>query len=540
MVAYRAVAARHPALTAAARSPSVQVHDSEHGTGAVSNVALLAIDQGTSSTRAMAFAPDGKLLDCEQTPLAALYPRSGWVEQDPEAIWSTVLGCTQAVLGRLRARNVAVAAIGITNQRETTIAWNRRTGLPLYNAIVWQDRRTAALCRRLERAGVEPRLTARTGLRLDPYFSASKIAWLLEHVPDVRAAARRNELACGTVDSFLVARLSAGRLHLTDATNASRTALYDILQNGWDTELCGLFGVPPECLPRVCDCAGDFGSTDSAVLGAHLPIRGIAGDQHAALVGQAGLDAGNVKSTFGTGAFVLLNTGDRLVNSASRLLGTIAYRLDGRTTYALEGSVLSAGATLQWLRDGLGLFTANEEIEPLAGSIRDTGGVYLVPAFTGLGAPYWDPAARGALIGLERTSGRAQIVRAGLDSVVYQTHDLLEAMARDGVAPVSLKVDGGMTRNTLFLQRLADVLGLPIQRPEIVEATAWGAACLAGLGCGVFASLEAIRALWHAEASFEPRLDPRARARELAGWQVAVRRVSRKKRRANERLRTSD
>ncbi len=515
------------------------VHDSEHGAGAVSNVALLAIDQGTSSSRAIAFSPGGTLLDFEQTPLAALYPESGWVEQDPEAIWSTALGCTRTVLGRLRARGIAVAAIGITNQRETTIAWNRRTGQPLYNAIVWQDRRTAALCRRLERAGVESRLAARTGLRLDPYFSASKIAWLLAHVPDVRAAARRNELACGTVDSFLVARLTDGRLHVTDATNASRTALFDVLENRWDTELCGLFGVPSECLPVVGDCAGDFGVTDPDVLGAGLPIRGIAGDQQAALLGQAGLETGDVKGTFGTGAFVLLNTGDRLVNSASRLLGTIAYRLGGRTTYALEGSVLSAGATLQWLREGLGLFTANEDIEPMARSVADTGGVYLVPAFTGLGAPYWDPHARGALIGLSRVSGRAQVLRAGLDSVVYQTHDLLEAMARDGVAPVSLKVDGGMTRNGLFLQRLADVLGLPIERPKIVEATAWGAACLAGLGCGIFASLEAIRALWRAEASFEPRLEPRARARELDGWRAAVRRVSRKKGHANVRRPTN-
>jgi glycerol kinase len=487
----------------------------------------------------MAFSPDGTLLDFEQTPLGALYPQSGWVEQDPESIWSTALGCTRTVLGRLRVRGIAVAAIGITNQRETTIAWNRRTGQPLYNAIVWQDRRTVALCRRLERAGVESRLAARTGLRLDPYFSASKIAWLLEQVPDVRSAARRKELACGTVDSFLVARLTAGRLHLTDATNASRTALYDILANRWDPELCGLFGVPSECLPVVGDCAGDFGITDPDVLGIDLPIRGIAGDQHAALVGQAGLGTGDVKSTFGTGAFVLLNTGDRLIRSASRLLGTIGYRLCGRTTYALEGSVLSAGATLQWLRDGLGLFSANEEIEPVARSVANTGGVYLVPAFTGLGAPYWDPDARGALVGLSRASGRAHIVRAGLDSVVYQTHDLLEAMARDGIAPLSLKVDGGMTCNRLFLQRLADVLGLPIERPKIVEATAWGAACLAGLGCGIFASLEAIRALWRAEASFEPRLDPQARARELGGWQTAVRRVSRKKRRPNERQPTS-
>lgn len=501
----------------------------------MSDVALLAIDQGTSSSRTIAFSPTGTLLESEQMPLQGFYPQSGWVEQDPEAIWTTVRSTAISVLERLRARDIAVAAIGITNQRETTIAWNRCTGLPLYNAIVWQDRRTAALCRRLKRAGVEPPLTARTGLRLDPYFSASKMAWLLENVPQVRAAAQRDELAFGTVDSFLIARLTAGRVHVTDATNASRTALYDVLENRWDAELCGRFGVPEKCLPRVRDCAGDFGSTDPQVLGVNLPITGVAGDQHAALVGQAGFEAGDVKSTFGTGAFVLLNTGERLVHSTNRLLGTIAYRLNGVSTYALEGSILSAGATLQWLRDGLGLFRDNAEIEPLARSVPDTGGAYLVPAFTGLGAPYWDPDARGALIGLSRASDRAQIVRAGLDSVVYQTRDLLDAMACDGVIPVSLKVDGGMTRNGLFLQRLADTLALPIRRPGVVESTAWGAACLAGLGCGVFPSPDALRALWRAEATFQPTLEPLARAREFAGWQAAVRRVSRRPRRPRQR-----
>ncbi len=505
----------------------------------MNGVALLAIDQGTSSSRAIAFSPAGEVLESEQKPFEQIYPHPGWVEHNPEVLWATVLSSVRTVLERLRARRITVAAIGLTNQRETTVAWNTRTGAPLCNAIVWQDRRTAELCRRLERAGEEPRLAAKTGLRLDPYFSATKMAWILEHVPDARAAAARGELAFGTVDSFLLARLTGARTHVTDTTNASRTALFDIVTHQWDEQLCGLFGIAPQCLPRVQDCAGDFGATDTDVLGVSLPIRGVAGDQQAALVGQAGLSSGDVKSTYGTGAFLMLNTGERLVRSSSRLLGTVAYRLGGRTTYALEGSILSAGATIQWLRDGLGLFERAEEIEALAGSVGDTGGVYLVPAFTGLGAPYWDPDARGAIVGLTRASTRAQIARAGLDSVAYQTRDLLDAMAGDGVVPAALKVDGGMARNELFLQRLADLLALPIQRPKVAEATAWGAACLAAVGCGMFASLDEAGRLWRADASFEPRLDARSREQQLKGWHRALRRVGRARNPRREPPRTS-
>jgi glycerol kinase len=491
----------------------------------MSDVALLAIDQGTTSSRAIAFSLRGEILALEQETFEQIYPASGWVEHDPEMIWATVLSCVRAVLTRLRERGIVICAVGLTNQRETAVVWNRRTGAPLCNAIVWQDRRTAEHCRRLEQAGHAALLEERTGLRLDPYFSATKLAWMLEHVPAVRAAAARGELAFGTVDSFLIARLTGGHLHVTDATNASRTALYDIRHNCWDQELCRIFGVPPECLPEVRDCAGDFGRTDPNLFGDALPIRGVAGDQQAALIGQAGIAPGEVKCTYGTGAFAVLNTGAQLIRSRSRLLGTIAYRLAGRTTYALEGSILSAGATIQWLRDGLGLFARTEEIEALAASVTDTGGVYLVPAFTGLGAPYWDPEARGALVGLSRASGRAEIARAGLDSVAYQTRDLLEAMAADGARPAVLKVDGGMAQNALFLQRLADVLGLPIRRPKLAEATAWGAACLAGLGCGAFRSLEEIAALWQADGSFGPQLDRDTVARELSGWHAALQRV---------------
>lgn len=486
---------------------------------------LLAIDQGTSSSRAMAFSLEGEIVAVEQQPFEAIYPASGWVEHDAEVIWATVLSTTRSVLEQLRRMKRSVAAIGITNQRETTVVWDRRTGAPIHNAIVWQDRRTAEQCRTLAAAGHEAELTRKTGLRLDPYFSATKAAWILDRVPGAREDAAAGRLAFGTIDSFLISRLTGGRLHITDATNASRTALLDVHSVSWDPSLCELFGVPAACLPEVRDSAGDLGTTDPAVLGAALPIRGVAGDQQAALVGQACFAPGDVKSTYGTGAFLVLNTGATLVQSHHRLLGTIAYRLQGRTTYALEGSVLSAGATIQWLRDGLGLVARASEVEALAGSVAGTGGVYLVPAFTGLGAPYWDPDARAAIVGITRATGRGEIARAGLDSVVYQTHDLIAAMAADGARTQVLKVDGGMAQNGLFLQRLADVLGLSILRPRITESTAFGAACLAGLGCGVYRSLDDIARLWQPDARREPRLDADMRRLELQGWEAAVRRA---------------
>jgi glycerol kinase len=486
---------------------------------------LLAIDQGTSSSRAIAFLPDGTLVATEQQAFEQLYPASGWVEHDAEVIWATVISTTRAVIERLRAKKSSVIAIGITNQRETTVVWDRRTGAPIHNAIVWQDRRTADRCRQLAEQGLEPEVVEKTGLRLDPYFSATKLAWILDRVPGARDLAKAGHIAFGTVDSFLIWRLTRGRLHVTDATNASRTALFDIRKGGWDQSLCELFNVPMNCLPEVRDSAGDFGTTDASVLGEAYPIRGIAGDQQAALVGQACFAAGDLKSTYGTGAFMVLNTGRHLVRSANRLLSTIAYRLNGEITYALEGSIMSAGATIQWLRDGLGIFSRAPEVEALAGSVPNAGGVYLVPAFTGLGAPYWDPDARGALIGLTRSSGRGEIARAGLDSVAYQTRDLLDAMAADQIRPPALKVDGGMAQNGLFLQRLADILNLPILRPKMAESTAFGAACLAGLGSGTYASLSEVAALWKPDARCEPKLDSAARELELTGWREAVKRV---------------
>jgi glycerol kinase len=490
----------------------------------VSQDILLAIDQGTSSSRAIGFSTAGDMLAIEQQAFEQIYPSSGWVEHDPEAIWSTTMSTTRQVLQRLRETGGTVSAVGITNQRETTVVWDRRSGAPLYNAIVWQDRRTAQRCRELNRVNAEPELNRKTGLLLDPYFSATKIAWILDRVPGARAAAKAGHLAFGTIDSFLLWRLSGGRLHATDATNASRTALYDIRKGCWDEALCEMFDVPQSCLPEVRDSAGDFGHIDKDVFGEALPIRGIAGDQQAALVGQACFAAGDVKSTFGTGAFLVQNTAQQLVSSKNRLLGTIAYRLKGEVTYALEGSILSAGTTIQWLRDGLGLIGRASEVEALAASVQDTGGVYLVPAFTGLGAPYWDPEARGAIVGLTRATGRGEIARAAIDSVAYQTYDLIEAMAADGLRPPVLKVDGGMAHNGLFLQRLADILMVPIHKPQITESTAFGAACLAGLGCGIFGSLRDIAALTKPAARYEPR--PAAdRDAGIAGWRNALQRV---------------
>jgi glycerol kinase len=485
---------------------------------------LLAIDQGTSSTRAIAFAVDGEPLATEQQSFEQIYPADGWVEHDAEVIWATVLSTTRRVLQKTGELQRRIAAIGITNQRETTILWDRRTGAPIYNAIVWQDRRTADRCRQLSKEHGEEAISRKTGLRLDPYFSATKISWMLDQVSGAREAANKGHLAFGTVDSFLIWRLTGG-LHLTDATNASRTALYDIGRGRWDEDLCRLFDVPLSVLPQVRDSAGDFGVTDKDVIGQALPIRGVAGDQQAALIGQACFAAGDVKSTYGTGAFLVQNTGRHLVPSKHRLLTTIAYQLNGVVTYALEGSILSAGSAIHWLRDGLGLIARASDVEALAASVPSTNGVYLVPAFTGLGAPYWDPDARAAIVGLTRASTRAEIARAALDSVAYQTYDLLDAMAADGLRPATLKVDGGMSQNDFFLQRLADVLAVAIERPANPEATAFGAACLAGLGCGVYRSVEDIAALRRPGTRFAPSLHAADRDTQIAGWRNAVQRV---------------
>jgi glycerol kinase len=483
---------------------------------------VLALDQGTTSTRAILFDAEGRIVASAQRELQQLYPADGWVEHDPEHIWTDTLAVGREALAMAGA--VPVVAIGITNQRETTLLWERATGRPVHNAIVWQDRRTAALCRELVEDGLETHVGDRTGLVIDAYFSATKLAWLLDHVPGARAAAERGELAFGTVDSFLLWRLTGGRVHATDASNAARTMLFDIHVQDWDADLLARLRIPPSVLPEVRDCAGLFG--DTALYGSPLSITSMAGDQQAATFGQACFTPGMVKSTYGTGCFALLNTGDKAVRSRNRLLSTVAWRLDGEVTYALEGSIFVAGAAVQWLRDGLGVIRHAAESEALARSVADSGGVYLVPAFTGLGAPWWDPDARGAVLGLTRDSTSAHLVRAALEAVCYQTADLLRAMADDaGAAPAALRVDGGMVANGWLCQRLADILDLPVERPAIIETTALGAARLAGYAIGLHPSLEHVASSWHAERRFEPSMNETQRERLLAGWQTAVRRV---------------
>ncbi len=484
---------------------------------------ILAIDQGTTSTRAIVYGIDGTPVVTAQREFRQIFPRDGWVEHDPEEIWSTTLEvCREALNGRARE----VIAIGLTNQRETTVVWDRKTHAPLGHAIVWQDRRTADACEALKVAGKEPLVTERTGLLLDPYFSATKLRWILDHEDGARARAEAGELAFGTTDCFLLWRLTQGRVHATDATNASRTMLYNIHTGRWDDELLELFDIPAAVLPEVHDCAHEFGETEAGLFGSPIPIRGIAGDQQAAAIGQACFAPGMIKSTYGTGCFVLLNTGERPVRSKHRLLTTIAHRIEGRTTYALEGSIFVAGAAVQWLRDGLHVIESAKDTEALARGLESNRGVYLVPAFTGLGAPHWDPRARGALLGLTRDTGVAELARAALESVCYQTLDLVNAMGRDGaITPDTLRVDGGMVANDWLMQFLADVLGFAVERPVITETTALGAAYLAGLSAGAFDSLEDLARRWRREARFEPRLEAAEHEHLVAGWARAVARV---------------
>jgi glycerol kinase len=480
---------------------------------------ILVIDEGTTSTRAMLFAPDGACLASHQRELTQDYPRPGWVEHDAEEIWESSLACARAMVAAAGGAD-RIGAIGITNQRETIVFWSRRTGKALAPAIVWQDRRTAALCDALREAGREPMLQSRTGLLLDPYFSASKIAWALDHWPALREAG--GDLCVGTVESWLVFRLTGG-LHVTDATNASRTALMDIEQGGWDETLLDLWGVLSAPLPEIVDCAGRFGATDPALLGGAIPITGMAGDQQAAAIGQACLEAGATKATYGTGAFVLTHAGAARPVSRHRLLATIAWQLDGERRYALEGSLFVAGSLIKWLRDDLGLIATADESEAVARSVADSAGVVVVPGHSGLGAPYWRAEARGAIFGLSFAAGRAQIVRAALEAMAHQTDDLMTAFAADGAAWEVLRIDGGMAANGWLAQDLADVLGLPVERPASIETTALGAAMLAAVGCGLHASLEAAAgAMRGGVERFEPAMEEDVRERRLSGWKRAL------------------
>jgi glycerol kinase len=490
---------------------------------------LIAIDQGTTSTRAIAFDAALRPLATAQRELRQIYPAPGEVEHDPEEIWTAVVATVRAVMAQAKIAAVDVAGIGITNQRETTVLWDRQTGKPIHNAIVWQDRRTTEYCESLRDAGHESAIAGRTGLLLDPYFSASKIAWLLDHVEGARAAAENGKLAFGTIDSFLLWRLTGGKNHLTDATNAARTLLFDIARAEWDHDLCGLFGVPRQLLPGVRDCTSEFGETLAGLFGAPIRVLGMAGDQQAATIGQGCFAPGMVKSTYGTGCFALLNTGPERIASHNRLLTTIAYQLDGKRTYALEGAIFVAGAAVQWLRDGLKLIATSSDVGPLAARADAAEQLYLVPAFVGLGAPYWDAQARGAIFGLTRNSGAAELARAALEAVAYQTRDLLEAMHADWPASKSsttvLRVDGGMTVSDITMQFLADILASPVDRPTVMETTALGAAYLAGRRAGICPDLDGFAAQWQLERRFEPQMDLKSRDRKYSGWRDAVRRT---------------
>ncbi|WP_424987543.1 glycerol kinase GlpK [Microbulbifer sp. S227A] len=485
---------------------------------------ILAIDQGTTSSRAILFDQDLKIATLAQEEFTQHFPASGWVEHDCNDLWSTTLSTCRAAMAQIGATASDIAAIGITNQRETTVVWDRATGKAIHNAIVWQDRRTSDICQHLRAEGHEATATERTGLLLDPYFSGTKVAWILDHVDGARQRAESGELAFGTVDSWLIWNLTGGKVHATDATNAARTLLYDIRKGRWSQTMCDMLRVPMSMLPEVRDCAADFGQAEADLLGAPIPILGVAGDQQAATIGQACFQPGMMKSTYGTGCFALLNTGETPVVSQNRLLTTIAYQLDGKPTYALEGSIFVAGAVVQWLRDGLKIIAAANETQPLAEQADAAQNLVLVPAFTGLGAPYWNAECRGAVFGLSRNSGPAEFARAALESVGYQTRDLLEAMQADwGTSgDTALRVDGGMSASDWSMQFLADILGAQVDRPEILETTAMGAAWLAGQRAGLYPDMDGFARTWALERSFAPAMNPDTRAEKYAAWQRAV------------------
>lgn len=490
---------------------------------------VLAIDQGTTSTRAILFDQNYQNCSTAQQEFPQYFPQSGWVEHDAEEIWTSVVETCRSAMDQAGAIASDIAAIGITNQRETTVIWDRNTGVPIHNAIVWQDRRTAKFCGKLKADGVEQEVTAKTGLLLDPYFAGTKVAWLLDHVEGARARAEAGELAFGTIDTFLLWRLTDGGAHLTDATNASRTLMYNIKEGCWDDGLLKLLGVPKALLPDVYDCAAEFGHTSQSLFGGKIAVRGIAGDQHAATIGQACFDAGMMKSTYGTGCFAMLNTGAEMVPSKNRMLTTIAYQLDGEVTYGLEGSIFVAGAAVQWLRDGLGIIKSAEQTGGMADTADPNQDVYMVPAFTGLGAPYWDAEARGALFGLTRGTGPNELARAALEAVCYQTRDLLDAMQADWTGSAKsetvLRVDGGMVASDWTMQFLSDMLAAPVDRPEVLETTALGSAYLAGMKSGFYPDPASFATAWKLERRFEAEMASQVRDKKYAGWRDAVRRT---------------
>ena len=486
---------------------------------------IMAIDQGTTSSRAILFSQSGRLVKQQNQEFEQLFPDDGWVEHRPTDIWQSTLDVSRAMVAHADEINQPVMAIGITNQRETTLIWDRTTGKAIYNAIVWQDRRTASICEALQQQGHLETVSSRSGLLLDPYFSATKVAWILDHVEGARQKAEAGELCFGTVDSFIIWQLTGGKMHLTDATNASRTNLYNIDEGTWDETLCSLFNVPMSILPEVRDCASDFGMTDPDLFGRSIPICGVAGDQQAATIGQACFTQGAIKSTYGTGCFMLANTGTTRLHSQHKLLSTIAYQIDGETTYGLEGSIFISGAIIQWLRDGLQILDDAKQSEPMANSLDSNEGVYMVPALTGLGAPHWAPHARGAIYGITRDTGPAHFARAALESVVYQTSDLIAAMRGDGIDCNGLKVDGGMVANNWLMQFMADIVNQNVSRPVVAETTALGVAMLAMLQTGAANSLQEMAQMWQLDKEFYSQMTDESREKFLVGWQLAVSRT---------------
>ncbi len=486
---------------------------------------IIAIDQGTTSSRAILFDEAGTILSQQSAEFPQHFPADGWVEHDPEDIWQTTINVTTAIVAEARSRGSLPIAIGITNQRETAVIWDRANGKPIYNAIVWQDRRTANICAAMKNAGKESMVSEKTGLLLDPYFTATKLSWILDQVEGARERAAADELCFGTIDSFLIWRLTGGKMHVTDVTNASRTSLYNIHENDWDDDLLALFNVPRSGLPQVMDCAAEFGTCESDLFDAELPIRGVAGDQQAAAIGQGCFEPGALKSTYGTGCFVIVNTGKNAVASKNKLLTTICYRLDGNTTYALEGSIFISGAIIQWLRDGLKIIGSAGETEVIASAQVDNNGVYMVPALTGLGAPHWAPSARGAIYGITRDTGPADFVRAALESVAYQTNDLFTAIASDGIPVSVVRVDGGMTVNDWLMQFLADIIDLSVERPVVRETTALGVAMLALMQSDSSITLDGLANRWQRDASFTPAMSADDRNGLVDGWNLAMKRT---------------
>ena len=486
---------------------------------------IISIDAGTTSNRSILFDLKGKPVFSSQKEFTQYFPKNGWVEHDPEEIWRTTIKTLKDVIKKAKNLRGQVLTIGITNQRETTVLWDKKTGKSLYKAIVWQDRRTEDYCRKLRKLNKDTTIFNKTGLLIDPYFSGTKIKWILDNIPKAKKLMNNNQLLFGTIDSFLIWRLTRGQVHATDATNASRTMIYNISSNKWDETILKLLKINKNILPEVKDCADDYGRTHPSITGKSIPINGVVGDQQAATIGQCCFEPGSLKSTYGTGAFVLLNTGSKKIYSKNRLLTTVAYRINGKTTYAMEGSIFIAGAGVQWLRDRMKFFKKASETEKLVKSLIDNNNIYLVPAFTGLGAPHWDANARGVLTGITRDTSPKEIVRATIEAVAYQTYDLFEAMKHDGLRPKIVKVDGGMVMNNWFSQFLSDIVNVKVLRPKVQETTAVGAAFMAGLQIGVYKSLKDISKIWHLDRKFSPNMKSKSRNKLLNGWSIAIKKT---------------